>query len=308
MAYNGLALNDRSLRDFTQQGWWIKVTGIDGLWDSDVRDERTVRSGESGERSSATFYNGKTITLTGQCIGRDLGNLRTAQRELQGAFGDLEHHPLAWRLWNEVPLEIQCKKTQRLQMVEDEGQVENGRWQRAFVVQLRADDGRSYSAAAHVYDLMVNAGAGRLRSYNILGGVERQRDYSSTTIPRTRTYVGAGSSIHQAVFNAGNAPSHPVTDLCGEIVNPTLYNLTTGQKISFGTQSDPFVIAAGTFLRIDHRTGLVTIDGLIQQNLGLNRVQSDFWALDRGFNDVVLIPYSHDANAAATLRYRDAFL
>src|ERR1700689_3467976 len=57
--YNGLVLNDRYQSDL------IRVTGITGLDDAEVRDSRQPRPSESGEFPYDSYYGGRNLVLNG---------------------------------------------------------------------------------------------------------------------------------------------------------------------------------------------------------------------------------------------------
>src|SRR5213078_2209384 len=98
---------------------------------------------------------------------------------------------LRFQSWiDDEPLVIVARKNQRLDM--DEEQYSN-RMNRLFVVQVRADDPRAYSA---------------------------------TTQAVTFT---PGSTV--TVANDGTDETHPVTLLYGVMRNPVLTNLRTGEQI-----------------------------------------------------------------------------
>jgi hypothetical protein len=183
MGFNGLTLNDHSWRDYSRGDWWIRLTSVDGLWDSDIRDERQVLPGEDGEVSSSLYYGGKSITLTGEVVARNLTGLRQGQRALQLAFGDLDEHQLLYRLWGESPVYISAKKTQPIAMAE--AQTDN-RYARGFTVGLRADDPRSYSVATHTasYGSTGVTGTGTRRGY--------PRSYPIRLATRRRAYTLTG--------------------------------------------------------------------------------------------------------------------
>lgn len=244
-------------------GYYIKVPKIDGLWDSEKRDERQNVPGRKGELSGIIEDGGKTITLAGTIRGKDVTGLRQGQRDLQAAFADKAAHAFRFQSWiDDQPLEIMCRKNQRLDMAEEQTSL---RWERSFTVQLRADDPRAYSVV------------------------------SQTSI----LTVGAGDTAN----NAGTDETHPQTRIYGSMRNPVLTNLTTGEHLAW-TDLD---IADGDYVLIDHYTGTVTLNGVQPLYAGLDVVESDFFALIPGDNQLVISAFSFGVNARAEVSWRSAF-
>lgn len=93
--YNGLVLNDRHQADL------IRVTGISGLDDAEVRDSREPRPGESGEYAYDAFYGGRNLVLNGFVEAGSLAALGTLSRNLKAAFAPLNESYLKFR-WFDV--------------------------------------------------------------------------------------------------------------------------------------------------------------------------------------------------------------
>lgn len=93
--YNGLVLNDRYQSDL------IRVTGISGLDDAEVRDNRQPRPGESGEYAYDAFYGGRNLVLNGFVEAGSLAALGTLSRNLKAAFAPLVESPLKFR-WFDI--------------------------------------------------------------------------------------------------------------------------------------------------------------------------------------------------------------
>lgn len=143
--YNGLTMNDQTKRSLmVSPFYFIPVRSVDGLWGADVRYESHVVPSADGERSGDVFYSGKTITLSGQVIARDLATLRQGQRALQQAFWDLEKHDLQFTLWGEVQAFVTCRVSQPFVMAE---QQQDELPTRTWTVALRADDPRIFKVA-----------------------------------------------------------------------------------------------------------------------------------------------------------------
>lgn len=93
--YNGLVLNDRHQADL------IRVSGITGLDDAEVRDSRESRPGESGEYAYESLYGGRALVLNGFVEAGSLAALGTLSRNLKAAFAPLVEAPLKFR-WFDI--------------------------------------------------------------------------------------------------------------------------------------------------------------------------------------------------------------
>ena len=87
--YNNLVLNDRRYPD------QYRITNIDGIGDPDIRDGyRSSIAQSSGEQSFQSFYDGRTITLTGKMQAGNLNKIRAMQQALRTAFQSTVELPL----------------------------------------------------------------------------------------------------------------------------------------------------------------------------------------------------------------------
>lgn len=93
--YNGLVMNDRYQSDL------IRVTSISGLDDAEVRDNRVVRPGESGEYSYDAFYGGRNLVINGYVEAGSVAAKETLSRNLKAAFAPLIESPLKFR-WFDI--------------------------------------------------------------------------------------------------------------------------------------------------------------------------------------------------------------
>jgi len=134
--YNGLFLNVRD---------WIDtyvVTNIDGIDDADVRDSREELPGDHGEAPGQAFYGGRTIVLQGYIETKTMWKMRDMMQALRQAFSNLSqeqplrfHHPDPT-----LTIEIFCKKSQKLQIVEEQSTLNY--FKRNFSIYLRASNPR----------------------------------------------------------------------------------------------------------------------------------------------------------------------
>jgi hypothetical protein len=273
--------------------WWIKVRGIDGLWDGDVRDERYPNPGRRGETSGELLESGKTFVIRGSVIGRDLDGLREGQLALLEAFRDSEPGIFGWQVWNRVPVEIIARKNQKIDMAEEQA---TDRYERTFAIQLRADDPVSYSIVTKSATTPAGAVGNvfRVRTY--------PRSYPIPGRPRTRTYDSTGV-VNAGAENDGPQDSYPVTELHGPMTNPVFTNLTTGKRIAWIDLD----IGAGEYVLVDHYTGEVLRGGTTPAEGELDVVHTDFWPIVPGINVFSLVAFSSGPDAYAVTRWRDGY-
>jgi len=130
--YNGIYLNDRS---------WIDtfiVTNIDGIDDADIRDVREDFPGYHGELLGAAYYGGRTIVLSGYIETKTIWKMRDMIQGLRFAFSDIsKEYPLIFHHYDPAyTLQICCKKSQKMQIVEEQTTLNEVR--RNFQITLRA--------------------------------------------------------------------------------------------------------------------------------------------------------------------------
>jgi Phage tail protein len=296
-------MNDQVHRDqlnaSTGVRYWVKVNSIDGLWDADLRYEAEDLPGAHGERSGESFLSGKDITLAGEIRARDLGGLRAGQRDLQTAFGDLQRHPLEFKLWDEEELIIVARKNQRLSMAEEQ---QDERFAREFVVSVRADDPRAVSKRVELFDMTgIGIFTPAQRTYDVAGAPTR-RDYDAPT-PETRVYSGGGGIPLQGVVNEGNADADMLVHLFGDITNPTLWNRTTGEALVWSDYQVP----GGQFLEVDTNAGTVKLDGTTELYIGFDFINSTFIKLRPGFNELAIDADAHVPGAHAEVSWRHTY-
>jgi len=143
--FNGLTMNDQTKRSLMVSPYYfIAVRSVDGLWGSDIRYETHPIPSNHGERSGDVFYAGKTITLAGDIIARDLTTLRIGSRLMQEKFWDLQQYKLYFTLWGEVQSYVTCRVSQPLVITEEQATADV---KRRFTVALRADNPRFYKAS-----------------------------------------------------------------------------------------------------------------------------------------------------------------
>jgi hypothetical protein len=133
--------------------YWIRLVGVDGLWDNDVLFEKHDLPQRNRSRSGDAYTTGKTLVLTCRIEAKNIAYLRIAQKAVQQAFYDMQPHDLYFELFDSVdvdgnPVATQlvfrgARKNQRIDMPEAQGDLT---FRRAFAVQLWIDDPQMYYA------------------------------------------------------------------------------------------------------------------------------------------------------------------
>jgi len=213
IVFNNLLLNQR-LSD-AGNGPRYRITDIGGLDDADVRDAREANPMRDGELALPAYYGGRTITLTGRIIARNVAEMRTMQSNLKRAFSTLEESRL--KFYNASGstdyIYIDVRKSAPIQM--REAQV-NAQPYRDFLVTLRASDPRFYSSATST---IASYGAGLATTFN--------------------------------GYNSGHAASEPVIKITGPLypvvagstMQVSIANLSAGQALNLGFSSSSFLNA-----------------------------------------------------------------
>lgn len=221
--YNGLRLNQRlsTVTNYTR----YKITDIGGFDDAEVRDARELNPARDGELALPAYYGGRTITLAGKIIARNIAELREMQQALRTAFASLSE---SWMIVRNEPdgsrdLQIAVRKSGPVQMRE----IQNGQYPtRDFLITLRASDPRFYSSATNTV---------------------------------TRSGLAALTTFH--VFNSGNANSDPLIQITGPFV-PTvsgtgqvfaLANITSGQALGFSVTATTLASTSNTLISSETR-------------------------------------------------------
>lgn len=119
-----------------------------------------------------------------------------------------------------------------------------------------------------------------------------------------KTYSPEIADANPAVDNLGNYESFPVTRLYGYMQNPTITNLTTGQSLVW----DDLVIQDNSFIEIDHKTGIIQWYGYDDNYSGFDLINSEFWSLQPGVNEIEVSAENWDGAAYWTIVWRNVYL
>lgn len=166
-----------------------------------------------------------------------------------------------------------------------------GQWQKTFQVGMVAEDPRIYSDS--LYTRTVSAG-GVAEATN--RGYDKRFDYG----------YGAGQITGQLMIaNNGNAMSWPVITIYGPGINPSVTNATTGETLTF-----TYNLGASEFLVIDTNPLIrsVLLNNQASRYSAVDFLNSEWWGLQPGLNDVRINFASYSTGAALNVTYRDAWL
>ena len=103
--------------------------------------------------------------------------------------------------------------------------------------------------------------------------------------------------------NRGNADTPVVMRITGPITNPTIYNQTTGQSMSFTA-----AITGGNWIEIDTGTGEIVNEAGANVYSMMNFTTSNWWDLKPGVNDFYLVGTGTSGATSLTLTYKDAWV
>lgn len=118
-------------------------------------------------------------------------------------------------------------------------------------------------------------------------------------------FGGASGGGIATVLNAGNAPSWPIVRIYGQITAPSIINVTTGLYVSL----PGLTLSTGQYAEIDMRRETIRLNGAASSPLTqyLDNTLSNFWPLPANTSVVQLTGTGFDANALASVIYRDGY-
>ncbi|MGW5074076.1 phage distal tail protein [Rhodococcus sp. NPDC004095] len=122
--------------------------------------------------------------------------------------------------------------------------------------------------------------------------------------------VDASTGGTMILSNVGTATSYPTIDeagnggiiLTGELHNPIISNLTTGQYIELN-----YTIGAGDYVQIDMMNQLILLNGS-SSLIHAKTITSDWWGLVPGPNSVSISTSSASDGGYATVTFNPAFV
>lgn len=165
----------------------------------------------------------------------------------------------------------------------------SGNWIKEFQIAMVAADPRRYSMVLESSTVAASATAG-------VGGFAFDMAFDID--------FGVASPTGQLlVENNGNMDTWPVLTITGPGTNPSIFNASTNQTITFG-----YTLAAGETLVVDTLNRTVKLNGVTDRYSALDFLNTEWWPLIPGINDIRLIFASYSAGATLNVAWRHAWL
>lgn len=164
-----------------------------------------------------------------------------------------------------------------------------GPWDKDFQALMVAADPRIYSFSLYTTTVLASGGGGA----------------TGFGFPMTFPLsFGAASPTGQiSAENQGDAISYPVLTLTGPGTNPTIVNNTTGERITLN-----YTLNAGETLVVDTLNKTILFNGNTPAYGALDYVNTQWWGLIPGVNDLRLLFFTFSAGASLRVDWRDAWL
>ena len=120
-------------------GYYIRVTSIDGIYGADIASESHPIPHAIGEVSGDTYRKGKGISINGTIEGRNLSRLAAARNYLRQMFWETALRKLIWTEYDGTQVYLKCRVLNDLNVTETYDKMMPV-W--TWTVGLRADDPR----------------------------------------------------------------------------------------------------------------------------------------------------------------------
>lgn len=265
-----------------------KVSGLDSAPIDNQVDPWPAGDGSSfGPVSSR----GRVISAEGMIVAPSRGRLRETERALRRAC---QASTRTWRLLIDGrvgdPRLASYVRTSEPLVSADEGDTTQG-W------------GKQWRVAFHSPEPWLHAAtAGQVTATPPPGGA------GGIVFPLVFPLVFTGPASTPSGVTAiqgGDAPAWPTITLNGELLNPVVWNVTTGERIALRT-----MIYDGEAVTIDMRTRAVRSNGTggVNRYQTVDRAISTWWRLTPGENLIRLIADGAGPQGAATVTWNDAYL
>lgn len=270
-----VSFNDPADRDFT--GYLEAVTGLDG---PDVRESSELYVQGDGGIHSDFYYGRRPITLSGTFDTSAFGTLRNQKitRLLRATNAMREDATLSWTATGGLPVEVRVRR-------QNSPRVTGGRVKQ-FQISLVAADPR-------IYGQSINIG-------QVAAGATSTAGFTSPLLSPLQS--GAAPAGQVIVENVGNAGAPPIISIYGQLTNPTVTNVTTGQALSF-----TYALAAAEHLDVDSSARTITV-GTANRYSALNFASSTWWEIAPGLNDIRLTATSFSSGASLVILWNHAWI
>lgn len=264
-----------------------QVGGLDG---APVDQDVNPWPGGDGDILGQLSVRGRTLSVEGLIVAPSRGRLRELERDLRRACAPtVDTWPVVvdGRV-GDPALSLDVRTGEPLVTV-DEGASSQG-WGKAFRVTFRSGSSTLRSHQQHTRSVLPPAPGGGL------------------VFPLVFPLVFTGPAATPSgitVTNQGDAPAWPRLLLHGELVNPVVWNVSTGQRLALHT-----TIFDGETVTLDGRARTAAVDGPSGGNRyhTIDRSVSDWWQLHPGDNLIRLLADGAGPNGHATVVWNDAYL
>jgi hypothetical protein len=262
------------------------ITEVSGLDAPEMSESAENLVQEDGGMHGDFFYNRRPVVIDGLL----LNPLDAAERNARM----LKISAAADAMRSDALLRFQPTGMEMLRMSvrKQNGPRFAGQWQKTCQVGLVADDPRIYSD--EVYSASIEAA---LTGSSIQG----------RTFPETGTIsYGAGDTAGQLLItNTGNTTTYPILTITGPGNFPALINATTGATMYLTgalTSTDSITIDTNPLRRT------IILNNALSVYSRLKFVDSTWWGLVPGVNDIQLTFASFSTGAAMGIQWRNAWI
>jgi|GEM_PF-2036679 len=271
-----VSFNEPADRDFV--GYLQEVTGLDG---PEVRESAELLVQGDGGVHSDFYFGRRPITLSGIIDPSVFGTVRNQRvtRLLRATNAMRGDATLSWNATGGVPVQVRVRR-------QNSPRISGGRLKQ-FQVSLVAADPRIYGEDTNV--AQVAAGAVTTAGFT-----------SPMLSPLTATPSPVGQVL---VTNLGNAGAPPVISIYGPVTNPVVTNQTSGRALSFA-----YTLNATEHLDIDVLARTVLFNGSVNRYSALDFVNSEWWELGAGSNDIRFTAASFAAGASLVIIWNHAWI
>ncbi|MFC8008931.1 phage distal tail protein [Streptomyces cinereoruber] len=276
---NDFELNNPSNRMFLDED-------LEGFELPAIRSSRGIRSGQSGSYFGAQFWDSRRITLKGRVFSDTVAESLEKKRELQAAL------PL-------FPDQIE------LRMIDDDGRayimfcqvmdfkmpIKRQRFQHSFKIELEAPD-------PVIYDDTAGGSLTATIHKAVAGGM-----LFSATTPTFGVSTGFSAGMpNTTVSNPGSTAVYPVITITGKTTNPSITNLTTGERFHL----TGYAVDSSAVTVIDMLNHTVTLNG--GNAFGYVPTDSDWVSLIPGDNEFLFETDASSDVATADLEWRPGMM
>lgn len=240
---------------------------------------------EDGGIHGDFFYNRRPITLSGLLLNPSDAIDRNEKMEKVSAACDAMRADATLK-WTPSGGEKRVMRVRR-----QNGPRFSGAWQKTFMVGLVAEDPRIYSDALYQQSVAATTGGAP----------------SGRTFPETfpMSYGGGTLAGQVMIENQGSTVTYPVLTVYGPGNVPVITNQTTGQSLYLN-----IALATGQFITINTNpiSRQILLDGASSVYSALDFVQSSWWGLEPGINDVRFSYGSFSTGASLGIDWRNAWV